>query len=82
MVILTSLISSDLVNSLIEASVEILKLQETAKSYTGAYDQIMLSTLTSGWTVCKEYAATLWVKKISWSSNYYDMIFRLSNNAS
>ena len=63
------------------AAIEILKLQETSKLFTGAYDQIMFSSKTSGWTVCKEYAASFWVKKVSWSAAC-DIFLRISSNPS
>ena len=63
------------------SAIEILKLQETQKYYSGAYDQFLISTKTSGWTVCKEYAASLWIKKVSWASSW-EAYFRLSNDPS
>ena len=63
------------------AAIEIFKLQETPKQYTGAHDQIMFNTLTSGWTVCKEYAGSLWLKKVSWGSSY-DVFLRVSSDPS
>ena len=58
--------------------IEIVKLQENLKHYSGAYDQFLLATKTSGWTICKEYAATSWVKKVSWAANW-ETFLRISN---
>jgi len=67
---------------LIEAeNVEIVKLQEDLQQFTTTYNILSLSDFTSGWTVCKEYTAGLWVKKINWGSAY-DLQLRISNNAS
>ena len=52
------------------AAVEILKFQETQKQFAGTYDQFLLSTKTSGWTNCKQYAASLWIKKVSWYGSW------------
>ena len=54
----------------IASTIEILKLQETPKQYTSVYDQYKLNTRTSGWSVCKQYAASFWIKKVSWTSDW------------
>ena len=68
---------------LIEAApIEIIKLQEIPKEYSGAPDLIMLNTKTSGWTVCQEYAVSFWVKKLSWiGTTGWHLFIRLANAA-
>ena len=58
--------------------IEIIKLQENLKHYSDAYDQLLLATKTSGWTICKEYAASSWIKKVNWSGDWEGLL-RVSN---
>ena len=60
--------------------VEIVKLQEAQKHYAGSKDQFLLNTKTSGWSTCKDYAVSYWIKKISWTSNY-ETYFRFAHNS-
>ena len=59
--------------------IEILKLQETQKHYSGTYDRFLLSTKTSGWMVCKEYAASIWIKNNNWAPAW-QTYFRFAND--
>lgn len=64
--------------------IQIIKLQDALKHYPGVpnqYDKFLLSTKTSGWSICKDYAASLWIKKISWLGNW-ETYLRVSNAAS
>lgn len=63
----------------VASEIEILKLQETIKQYTGKYDEILLSTKTSGWSKCKEYANSFWIKKMNWIE-IPESYFRLTND--
>ena len=58
--------------------IEIIKFQENLKHYQGFYDQHWLATKTSGWTICKQYAGSAWVKKVSWAGNW-ESYFRVAN---
>lgn len=61
--------------------IEIISLQETAKTYSaGALDSQTLSALTSStWTSSTQYTMSTWVKMPSLPSSW-TAIFRLSKN--
>lgn len=59
--------------------IEIIKFQETEKLYAKEYVQVNLSTKTSGWELCNEYAGSTWIKKVNWTGNW-EMYYRISNN--
>ena len=67
------------VNVKLASMIKILKLQETQKHYSGTYDRFLLSTKTSGWMVCKEYAASIWIKNNNWAPAW-QTYFRFAND--
>lgn len=71
----------DFFYGMIASTVEILKFQETPKQFIESFDTYLLNTTTSGWDFCKEYAASLWIKKVIWIDDY-ETYGRLSSDLS
>lgn len=66
----------------VASGIQVIKLQENQILYSGtsAYNQVLLSTVTGGWTLCHEYSVSLWVKNVGRDpSNWWEYV-RLSND--
>ena len=63
-------------------AVQVIKLQETLKQYTGNIDKYDYSSVSSGWTLSKEYGTSFWIKKITWDLTKWEAYARFSNDPS
>ena len=62
------------------AAIQVGKFQESIKSYgTSGYNTFPITDYIPGLISTKQYAQTLWLKKVLWTLGQYDSYLRVAN---